>query len=770
MVFSNSLSVIIYLLLISLLSPPVMAKRSSLTIASKQLQQGYYRAALSNYQQALTTAQKQTSIKPQQLALAGLGHTLYLLNQPQQALDYLQQALKLSNQTDRASAQIHYYLTLVATQLNQPELIKTHWRQAMVLAKQQADTVLQAYLYLAKIKTETDSSKLNQQLQQLNDFLTAHSSPSQPEKWGAIYLSAAEYLIQHPLLPTLSENSWRIERSYHYLQQAQHLLPATAIRAQAQVKGFSGLLYEAEQRPQEALSLTQQALQKAQSIGAKDLQMLYEWQAGRLYQKQAHIDLAIDSYRRAVAYVNAIRQDIPVRYQNGKSSFKQLLGPLYRNLADLVLQQAWQKQNPAKQNLLAEAKDLLETLKLTELEDFFQDRCLLRNQQTFSLAELDRNTAILYPVLLADRFEWLIGINGQLEQVQIQEKGDTIDWQIRQYAEDLRNGRDNNSNQELYQLLFKPLESLLQHAQIKTLIYIPDGVLRLLPIGVLSDGKSYLIEHYAIATLPGMNLLNQQTEESSGNKSLLVGLSQPSVSVVGQLPASLLRSYIPETTERGLHIKSRAVRVAVQGNLTKQINSSLNRQRALEELATELALPGVADEIKQLAGHLKNKTLLNQDFTLANFQQQAARSDYHVIHIASHGFFSGDSKDSFIMTYNKLLTIDKLEQLLKGRQQDKPLAMLTLSACQTAEGDDRAPLGLAGVAIKANAQTALGSLWPISDQAAVKLMTHFYQYWLVEHKTKARALQLAQQNLLHDPQMSNPFYWAPFILVGQWQQ
>lgn len=766
------------LLLLATLFSNLATAKNQLATATQQLQNGYYRAALSSYRQTLEDALQTSSPQQQQLAEAGIGHALYLLNQPKHAVKYLQQALTLSNQsTDAVNAQIHYYLSLVHGQLKDEKAYKSHWEQAMSTAKQEFDLVLQAYLHLASVKWASDVASLNLHLRHLHLLLKPANTTT--ENWGIIYLNTAEHIIQHRLLDPLQDSQTRqnrIRHSYQYLQQAQENIPGTALRPHAQIAGLKSLLYETDARYQEALSLSLQALQLAQRASAQDLLMLYEWQSGRLYKKLAQSGQAIDSYRRAISYLEAIRQDIPVQYQDGKSSFKEVLGPLYLDLADLVLMQAQHQQEDKKQILLNEARGLLEQLKQTELEDFFQDRCLIQNQKKFSLDTVADDTAILYPVLLADRFEWLIGIKGKLQQVQIKLSAEMISQQIRHYTADLRYGHANNANQTLYQQLFKPLESILQQQQIKTLVYIPDGVLRLLPLSVLSDGQQYLIERYAIATLPGLNLLNARTEINATDKSLLVGLSQPTAEAVSELPHSMLAGLMGLTNEKGTETNNqrqlinttRSAGVAVADSLNKQHEFKQDRHNAMNDLAEALALPGVVTEIELLGKSLPNQTLLDQQFTLNNFQKEAALADYNIVHIASHGFFSGDSKDSFIMTYNKLLTIDKLEDLLRGRKKNNPVNMLTLSACQTAEGDDRAPLGLSGVAIKANAQTALGSLWPISDEAAVKIMSTFYQQLIIEHQSKAKALQIAQQQLINDPEMNNPFYWAPFILVGHW--
>lgn len=121
------------------------------------------------------------------------------------------------------------------------------------------------------------------------------------------------------------------------------------------------------------------------------------------------------------------------------------------------------------------------------------------------------------------------------------------------------------------------------------------------------------------------------------------------------------------------------------------------------------------------------------------------------------------------MTYDQLVTVDQLENLLMSEEfGDTPIELLTLSACQTAEGDDRAPLGLSGVALKAKVRSVLGSLWSVSDEATVQLMENFYMRLNSPNLSKAQALQQAQIVLLKDRKRSHPYYWSPFILIGNW--
>jgi CHAT domain-containing protein len=141
------------------------------------------------------------------------------------------------------------------------------------------------------------------------------------------------------------------------------------------------------------------------------------------------------------------------------------------------------------------------------------------------------------------------------------------------------------------------------------------------------------------------------------------------------------------------------------------------------------------------------------------------------VHLATHGQFSSKAEDTFILTWDNRLDLDKLSNLLKDRgiRSSSSIELLVLSACQTATGDNRATLGLAGVAIKARAKSTIASLWSVSDDATQDLMINLYQNIATKNLTKGESLRQAQQTLLRNPKYSSPYYWAPFVLVGNWQ-
>ena len=181
------------------------------------------------------------------------------------------------------------------------------------------------------------------------------------------------------------------------------------------------------------------------------------------------------------------------------------------------------------------------------------------------------------------------------------------------------------------------------------------------------------------------------------------------------------------------------------------------------------ALPNVATELDSVSRAFPGETLRDEAFMVNAMQQRIAEGEQAIVHIATHGQFDSDHTQSFLLAYDDKLTMDRLQNTIATRgYRDEPLELLVLSACQTAAGDDRAALGLAGVALKAGARSALATLWFVNDASTARMVDYFYQALGQPVTTKAEALRQAQLKLMDDPQFAHPSYWAPFLLIGNW--
>ncbi|MFI3156069.1 MAG: CHAT domain-containing protein [Methylococcaceae bacterium] len=576
-----------------------------------------------------------------------------------------------------------------------------------------------------------------------------------------------------------------LEFAYDSFEQARQNAGEQQPRLLAESLGNLAQLYEEQKRDDEALRLNRQAIQSAQSIEAHDLLLELEWRQGRLYRNQQQIPEALVSYQHAVEHIEAVRQDIPVEYHNGRSSFREILEPVYLGLADLLLTQAGQQSGENKAALLRRARETVELIKQSELEDFLGGRCAVHSSKSALLEAVEPSTAIIYPILLPERLELLVSSGNEIRQYTQPVGAAALQNLAQHLARSLRKGKDDAKPvaQQLYRWLIAPVEPWLQQHQVKTLVMVPDGVLRLIPPAALHDGEHYLIENYALAVSPGLTLFEPAPLQQRDLKVLLVGMSEPG-SVVDHLPRIFLSAMAGARGGRGVDMdnipRSRALPVSLEesggsAGQSRKLEVERDVERLMkdpafhQQIKEELSLPGVAQEIDSLRRLVPNSLLMNEGFSVEAFKHQVVQEPYSIVHIASHGVFGKTAETSFVMAYDNVINIDDLEQLLKSDKFAKqPVELLTLSACQTAEGDDRAPLGLSGIALKAKVRSALGTLWPVSDEAASLLMAEFYKALSQPGTSKAQALRQAQIVLLKQKKLEKPFYWAPFILAGSW--
>jgi CHAT domain-containing protein len=492
-------------------------------------------------------------------------------------------------------------------------------------------------------------------------------------------------------------------------------------RASSFAWGYLGKLYEDERRYAEALSVTQHAILMSQQAGAPEALYRWHWQAGRLLKGLGRPKEAIDAYRQAIVAVQSIRPEVSAAIAEDQpdASFRETVGAVYFELADLLLRGSEGDADPQHQEaVLREARDTVELFKVAELQDYFQDDCVQAARSHATGLELvSKTAAVIYPIMLQDRLEILVSLPSGMVRKTVPVGAEALTEEIRAFRNFLekRSTREYLSHaKKLYGWLIQPIEPLWADAGIDTLVIVPDGALRTIPLAALHDGTQFLIKKYAVATTPGVTLTDPRPLDRKGIKLLSVGITE----AVQDFPA----------------------------------------------------LPHVSREVETIHQLYGGTILLNKEFMMSRVEEELKAHPYSVMHIASHGQFQSEGKDTFLLAYDGKMTMDRLEEYVGMlRFREEPLALITLSACETAAGDDRAALGLAGVAIKAGARSALASLWFLDDQASSQLVTEFYQQLHDDSvASTAMALQRAQIKFLEHPEYNHPAYWAAFLLLNNW--
>jgi CHAT domain-containing protein len=181
------------------------------------------------------------------------------------------------------------------------------------------------------------------------------------------------------------------------------------------------------------------------------------------------------------------------------------------------------------------------------------------------------------------------------------------------------------------------------------------------------------------------------------------------------------------------------------------------------------AIIGREEELSSIQRELGGEVLLDDRFVLQNIEERLETRPYSIVHIASHAEFEPRASDTFLLTHEGRMSMDQLAGYVgMFKFREKPLELIMLSACETAQGDEQAALGLAGIAIKAGARSAVGTLWKVNDVAASQLVAAFYGRLREPEVSRAAALQDAQRKLLEDWRYRHPGYWSAFVLISDW--
>jgi CHAT domain-containing protein len=508
-------------------------------------------------------------------------------------------------------------------------------------------------------------------------------------------------------------------RAAEIFQQALEMADAAAdARLRSYALGYLGELYERQSLWDDALGLTRRAIHSAELADAPDALYRWQWQLGRLEVAVGQPERGLSAYRNAVATLRDIRTQTALSAE-AMGTFQNRVEPIYTELVDLLLTRAAASVDSAeKQALLVEARDALEDLKVAELRDYFRDSCLDAQRKT--APDEIPNTIVIYPVLLPDRVELIVSRDGRLEAHRLPVDLDALISEVRAFRKALeqRNSRRYLTHaNNLYDWMIRPLASFLQReGEPETLVFVPDGALRTIPFAALRDreSKRFLIEMHPIAVTPSLTLTDPRSVETSRTRMLAAGIS--------------------------------------------------------ESVGGFSALPAVENEIAAVRALYPGTTLMNGGFSVEKLRSELTEVPYGIVHIASHGEFGGGPSDNFLLAFDGRVSMDQLAVMVGATRfrAEQPLELLTLSACESAAGDDRAALGLAGVALRAGARSALATLWSVNDQATAEFVVAFYRQLNDPERSRAQALQYAQIELLSTRHYRHPGYWAPYLLINSW--
>jgi CHAT domain-containing protein len=735
----------------------------------------------------LQTLKNQPDSLTQAVALRSLGDALQLVGDLQQAENVLKVSLDIAQRL-RSPQNISATLFSLGNTVRAQRTIESdsHSRTATTASaldfyQQAAEAAtspmlkLQALLNQLSLLIETQQFA---QAQALSVQIQSQLDNLPPSRTG-IY--ARINLAQSLMKLSASQREQAAQLLAKAVEQAKQLGDQ---RATTYALGNLGELYEQTGQLGEAKNLTEEALVLAQTINAPDIAFRWQWQLGRLLKARGDSKSAIAAYSSAVETLKDLRKELVSINPEVQFSFRESVEPVYRQLVGLLLES--QGRQADKQNL-AQARDVIESLQQAELINFFREDCLTGTFKTIDEIDEKGESAVIYPIVLPDRLEVVLSLpNGSFRQYTTrlpQAEVEDVFTQLRQViapsainptrGEGTESEPNLNKNtepketdpnrgtlvpqpreetpdkcrgtlvpmpttcqpaaapqeylplaQKLYDWLIRPAEQDIANSKVQTLVFVLDGPMLNLPMAILQDGQKFLIENYAIAYTPGLQLLDSKRLVRGQITALKAGITQAREIILSSSKTPIMFS----------------------------------------------PLPFVKQELETIQLKIKGELLLDEEFTTTAIQKEINSIPFPVVHLATHGQFSSKQEDTFILTWDDRLSVNQLNTMLRSREETgrNPIELLVLSACQTAAGDERAALGLAGVAVRAGARSTLATLWLVSDEGTAELMTRFYQELTDTSISKAEALRRAQVALLKDSRYQQPRLWAPYVLVGNW--
>jgi CHAT domain-containing protein/Tfp pilus assembly protein PilF len=832
---------------------------NAIGLAYAQLQQSSQ--AISYYQQALTIFRQLRERNREAMTLNNLGGVYNKLGRNLEALETYQQALDIFLQTRNRLEQANIFHNLGTTFYNLGQFTQamTAYQKAQILFHEAKETLNEGttlhsigtlYSILGQYQKARESFE-----QALPLLITVNNRLMQGQVYSGIGLSYARQ-NQYGLAITAYQQAivhYQNVGDRYYLGRTRNLLGVAYTTTKDYPQALTQLnqaletaqknddrwlesaaldslgdVYRDLHQPTKAFTFYQRAIAISQAIGNRWGQAAIFSNLGNLYAQQSRPELAILFYKESVSVTEAIRKDLRASPKDQQESYTETVADTYRRLADLLLQQ----------DRVLEAQQILDILKVQELDDYLRDlrgtaqpiaflqpeleilqkyRELQKNaieigseladlrkldnknaltpaqQQRLAhltkveidinaqfnafidsdpiqklTAELIRvtrnqnlnledlaglqtdlrplNAALLYPLILEDRLELIITTpNSPPLRRGFKVKREDLNRKIQAFRSALGNRQDNAQTlaQELYSWLIQPIAADLKQANVTTIIYAPDGQLRYIPLAALHDGNQWLIQKYRVQNITARAVSKLDTPPQSEKRifAAAFGAKQVNISVEGE----------------SFHFDG---------------------------------LPFAAQEVRSLTQTFPSTvSLFDQGFNRdALFTRM---NSFNVVHLATHGkFLIGKPDSSFLlMGDGQSINLKEIKNLPMGN-----VDLVVLSACETGLGiTNRANgievLGLGYQFQRAGAKAAISSLWSVHDGGTQRFMDIFYGL-LQQGMPKAEALQQAQIALINGDftasgklrsnfiiktapgqttiptNLKHPFYWAPFILIG----
>jgi CHAT domain-containing protein/Tfp pilus assembly protein PilF len=746
---------------------------------------GRYSQALGFYQQALEIARNLRNYAGEGLILNSIGKLHQQLGQPEQALAYYKEALEVAIAIgDRVGREVALSnIGQVFSQNNKPDEALQFYQQALKLARATHNPSGEGIALSNLGLLWASQGKDQRALALYEEALAIHQEIGDRASEGVTLSNMASVYLQRE----------RHTEALSLLQQALAIHLEVGDRTNERIAlSKLGKLFERQGQPELAIVFYKQAVNVAetQRQGLAELtveqQRSYTQTVADTYRHLADLLLQQDRILEAQQVLDLLKVQELEDYlgegqrtpQNNPSiellsqerevaeKLKEIRGreiALGKELTALR-EQCRTECTPTQEQRIAELMELQQLLRrefnrfiesdtikalVRKLNETAQEQNLRLSNLNDLRRELQPDDVLLYPLILEDRLE-LVLISPDTPPVRrtVSVNREELNRAIVAFRRALQHrGSDAKPPaQKLYQWLVQPLESDLVRAEAKTIIYAPDGQLRYIPLAALHDGNHWLVERFGVYNITAASI-DDLDDPRQTELRLLAG---------------------------AFGVENMSVRVG-----SREFDFA--------------GLPFAVKEVANLAETIPNTTqLLDRDFSPeATIPKMAL---HNVVHLATHAtFVVGEPEESFILFGNG----DGVS-LQAVKSWDLPdVEMVVLSACETAVGGEFGTgeeiLGFGYLMQQAGAKSAVASLWTVSDGGTQALMNAFYIALQNENVTKAEALRRAQIALITEDysvlgeergiievrqrvleglepvvrsRLEHPYYWAPFILIG----
>ncbi len=615
---------------------------------------------------------------------------------------------------------IHFFLKgMLATQSGKEKEAEPAFAKAEEYAYNSAVSSIKPAIFLQQGKLALASGKTPKAILLFKSAIQASEKLEPDGDLPNILAEAGSHLHKLARGKDKPENSADSDLAMRAMMRATVLsLKLHNYRAGANAFSKAAAAAETEGKLNEALKLAFEAIDTSQKGNHADLLPSTQHLTARILKKLGRKETSLAMYRVAASNLELSKRGILPDCSSTTAQYHDTVRPVYMELAELLFDAAGAAVDVEnQQKLLFEARNTLEMLKTEELRDYFGDACLGSEKKEITPNNLPPGIAVLYTVIFPERMELLLSLPDGMKRFTVAQPLGEIGRQVRMLRLTIENRFDSwePPAKKLYDWIIRPLEQEFKRQNITRIVFVPDGPLRNIPLTVLHDGKTQIIERFSVVTLQNLAYSSRSKWVETEQSILMAGISE-----------------------------------SVQGYP---------------------ALTNVEKELQGIGGAAVRRgsvTLLNSEFKLGNIKKHLESAPFPFLHFASHGEFTGSSRDNYILTWEGKMTLDDLENFIRsGEMKKNPVEILSLSACQTAAGDDRASLGLAGLAVKSGARNSIASLWDVEDKSTSELFIEFYSIVSSGYGGgKAEAFRMAQLKMRE--RYKHPYFWSPFLFIGAW--